>query len=149
MRQHILIVATDTHIQPQLLTDAVRDAVARTRGEIQVVRVMIPAVVPPTLAIGAWPPRLAARLEGLRDAAEATVAGLRPPGRVEIAPCRSVAALLQAVWPVERLVLVGGAGWSVRRAARGVAPDIVVVPSRPAAARREPVPASQPKLLAE
>ena len=29
MRQHILIVATDTHIQPQLLTDAVGDAVAR------------------------------------------------------------------------------------------------------------------------
>ena len=149
MRRHILIVATDTHIQPQLLADAVRDAVARTRGHIQVVRVMIPAVVPPTLPIGAWPPRLAARLEGLRDAAEATVASLQPRGRVEIAPCRSVAALLQAVWPVERLVLVGGAGWSIRRAARGVAPDIVVVPSRPRAARREQLPASQPKVLPE
>jgi hypothetical protein len=62
-------------------------------------------------------------------------------------PCRSVAALLQAVWPVDSLVLVGGSGWSVRRAARGVAPDVVVVPSRAPVPRREPTPASQRKAL--
>jgi hypothetical protein len=50
---------------------------------------------------------------------------------------------------VERLVLVGGAAWSVRRAARGVAADIVIVPSRPPAARREPLPASQRAALPE
>jgi hypothetical protein len=147
MRHHILIVATDTHIQPQLLTDAIGDAIARTPGAIRVVNVMIPAVVPPTLPITAWPPRLAARLDNLRDASEHAVEALRPRGRVEIVPCRSVAALLQAVWPVDTLILVGGAGWSVRRAARGVAPDLVVVPSRTPQARREPAPASQHEAL--
>jgi hypothetical protein len=147
MRQHILIVATDTHIPPQLLTDAVGDALARSRDEIRVVRVVIPAVVPPTLPITAWPPRLAARLGALRDAAEGLAETLQPRGRVEIVPCRSVAALLQAVWPVDSLVLVGGSGWSVRRAARGVAPDVVVVPSRAPVPRREPTPASQRKAL--
>lgn len=149
MRQHILVVATDTHIPPQLLTDAVGDALARARGEIRVIRVMIPAVVPPTLPITAWPPRLAARLDALRDAAEGIAESLRPRGRVEIVPCRSVPALLQAVWPVDSLVLVGGAGWSVRRAARGVAPDVVVVPSRTPVPRREPTQASQRKALPE
>jgi hypothetical protein len=149
VRHHILIVASDTHIQPQLLADAVRDAVARTDAEITVCEVMIPAVVPPTLPITAWPPRLAARLGLLRDAAAEVTATLRPRGRVEIVPCRSVGALLQAVWPVDALVLVGGAGWSVRRAVRGVAPDVVVVPSRPAAPRREPAPSSQPKAIPE
>jgi hypothetical protein len=149
MRHHILIVATDTHIQPQLLRDAVGDAIARTPGAIRVVNVMIPAVVPPTLPITAWPPRLAARLGNLRDAAEQAVEALRPRGRVEIVPCRSVAALLHAVWPVDTLILVGGAGWSVRRAARGVAPDLVVVPSRAPTPRREPAPASQHEALPE
>ena len=69
-----------------------------------------------------------------------------PPGRVEIVPCRSVAALLQAVWPVDTLILVGRAGWSIRRAARGVAPEVVVIPARstPADAATAPAPASQP-----
>jgi nucleotide-binding universal stress UspA family protein len=149
MRHHILIVASDTHIQPELLANAVREAVARTSAEVTVVEVMIPAVVPPTLPITAWPPRLAARLGQLRDAADEVAARLQPRGRVEIVPCRSVGALLQAVWPVDTLVLVGGAGWSVRRAARGVAPDMVVVPSRPGAPRREPAPSSRPKAIPE
>jgi hypothetical protein len=73
------------------------------------------------------------------------VAGLRPRGRVEIAACRGVADLLSAAWPVDALVLVGGAGWRVRRAVHGVAPDVVVVPSR--RARREPLPSSRPTVL--
>ena len=150
MRQHILIVATDTHIPPQLLTDAVGDALARARGEIKVVRVMIPAVVPPTLPISAWPPRLAARLDGLRDAAEAARGGA-PAAPAGSRSCRAAAspALLHAVWPVDALVLVGGAGWSVRRAARGVAPDVVIVPSRRSARAGSRLPASQPKALPE
>jgi len=48
MRQHILIVATDTRIEPGLLTDAIGDAVARTPGATRVITVLIPAVVPPT-----------------------------------------------------------------------------------------------------
>jgi hypothetical protein len=112
------------------------------------VRVLLPAVLPPTLPIGAWPPRLAARLEGLRVAAGEAGASLTPPARVEIVPCRSIPALLNASWPVDALVLVGSAGWSVRRAARGVAPDVTIVPSR-AARRRRPAPASPAKALPE
>jgi hypothetical protein len=149
MRHHILIVVTDTHIQPQLLTDAIGDAILRTPGAIRVVNVLIPAVLPSTLPITAWPPRLAARLGDLSEAAKGVADSLQPRGRVEIVPCRSVAALLQAVWPVDALVLVGGAGWSVRRAARGVAPDIVVVPSRAPMPRREATPAAQRTALPE
>ena len=70
-------------------------------------------------------------------------------GRVEIVPCRSLAALLQAVWPVDTLILVGGAGWSVRRAARGVAHNLVVIPSRSTVPRHGAAPAAQPKALPE
>jgi len=50
-----------------------------------------------------------------------------------------VPALLDASWPVDTLVLVGSAGWTVRRAARGVASDLTIVPSR--RPRRLPRPA--------
>jgi hypothetical protein len=149
MRHHILIVATDSHIQPQLLADAVTEATRRAPAAVTVVNVMIPAVLPPTLPVTAWPPRLAARLSRLHDAMEPILESLQPKGRVEIAPCRSVAALLHAVWPVDTLILVGHAGWSIRRAARGVAPDLVLIPARTAPARREPAPASQRHALSE
>jgi len=149
MRRHVLIVCTDTRVEPGILADALRDAAARVRrDEIVVVRVLLPAVLPPTLPIGAWPPRLAARLEGLRAAAGQAGASLTPPARVEIVPCRSIPALLNASWPVDGLVLVGSAGWSVRRAARGVAPDVTIVPSR-TAARRRPAPVAPAKALPE
>jgi hypothetical protein len=149
MRRHILIVATDSHIPSQLLADAVADAIRRGSGAVTVVNVMIPAVLPPTLPVTAWPPRLAARLARLHDAMEPILESLHPKGRVEIVPCRSVAALLQAVWPVDTLILVGRAGWSVRRAARGVAPDVITVPARTAPSRREPAPASQPQAITQ
>lgn len=144
MRRHVLIVATDSHIQPQLLADAVAGATRRGSDAVTVVRVMLPAVLPPTLPVTAWPPRLATRLDRLRDTIDPILEAMQPKGRVEIVPCRSVAALLQAVWPVDTLILVGRAGWSVRRAARGVAPNVVMVPARTAPSRREPAPASQP-----
>jgi len=140
VRHHTLIVCTDTRIEPQLLANALADAVARApRDEIRVVRVVLPAVLPPTLPITAWPPRLADRLEALRAAADEAGRSLQPPARVEIVPCRSVPALLDASWPADALVLVGSAGWSVRRAARGVASDLTIVPSR--RPRRRPRPA--------
>jgi hypothetical protein len=145
MRRQLLVVCTDTRIDPSLLTGALTDALAREPGGITVVRVLIPAVLPPTLPVSAWPPRMAQRLDRLHDAAEAVVAELRPRGRVEIAACRGVADLLSAAWPVDALVLVGGAGWRVRRAVHGLAPDVVVVPSR--RARREPLPSSRPTVL--
>jgi hypothetical protein len=146
MRRQLLVVCTDTRIDPTVLTAALTEALARDLGGVTVVRVLIPAVLPPTLPISAWPPGMAQRLERLREAAAAVVASGRAPGRVEIAACRGVADLLAAAWPVDALVLVGRAGWRVRRAARGLAPDIVVVPSRKAP-RSEPLPASRPKAL--
>ena len=140
MRHHTLIVCTDTRVEPQLLTGALADAVGRApRDAIRVVRVLLPAVLPPTLPITAWPPRLADRLEALRAAADEAGRSLQPPARVEVVPCRSVPALLDASWPADALVLVGSAGWSVRRAARGVASDLTIVPSR--RPRRRPRPA--------
>jgi hypothetical protein len=149
VRHHTLIVCTDTRVEPELLTGALGDAVARApRDEVRVVRVLLPAVLPPTLPITAWPPRLAARLEALRVAADEAGRSLQPPARVEVVPCRSVPALLDASWPVDALVLVGSAGWSVRRAARGVARDVTIVPSR--RPRRRPRPArSAPEALPE
>jgi hypothetical protein len=150
MRHHILIVCGDSRVEPQLLAGAIDDAVDRApRDGITVVRVMIPAVLPATLPISAWPPRLAARLNGLREAAERAMSALSSPCRVEIVPCRNVPALLNAVWPVDALVLVGSTGWGVRRAARGVAPDVVIIPSRQAGRRRRPVSSAHPKALAE
>ena len=131
MRHHTLIVCTDPRIDPELLAQALDDALARApRDAVRVVRVQLPAVLPPTLPISAWPPRLAERLERLREAADEHGRSLTPRPRVEIVPCRSIPALLGAAWPVDALVLVGSAGWSARRAARGVAPDVTFVPSR-------------------
>ena len=143
MRHHILIVCTDSRIEPAAPDRRPRRCAPAGRLEtaIKVVRVLIPAVLPATLPITAWPPRLADRLDRLREAAER---GRRrrcaPPCRVEIVPCRSVSALLDAVWPVDALVLVGSAGWGVRRAARGVAPERG---DRPGQARGPP-PAGDP-----
>lgn len=145
MRRHVLVVCTDTRVDPEHLARALRDAVARVpRDEIAVARVLLPAVLPPTLPIGAWPPRLAARLEGLRAAADNAGGSLTPPARVEIVPCRSVPAVLNATWRVDALVLVGGAGWSVRRAARAVAHDVTIVPTPPRNRRLRPAPAAPP-----
>jgi hypothetical protein len=149
MRRHILIVATGSHIPPQLLARAVTDAMRGEPDAVTVVNVMIPAVLPPTLPVTAWPPRLAARLNRLHDAMVPILESLQPKGRVEIVPCRSVAALLHAVWPVDTLILVGHAGWSIRRAARGVAPDLVLVPARTAPSRRDATPAAQHQALTD
>jgi hypothetical protein len=146
MRRQLLVVCTDTRVDPPHLTGAVTEALAREPAGITVVRMLIPAVLPTTLPISGWPPRLAQRLGRLRDAAEAAVASVRPRGRVEIAACRSVVDLLSAAWPVDALVLVGGAGWRVRRAVHGLAQDVVVVPSRPSR-RHEPLASSRPTAL--
>ena len=146
MRGQLLVVCTDTRIEPAVLGEALTQALARDPAGNNVVRVLIPAVFPPTLPVSAWPPGMAQRLARLREAADAVVAAGRAPGRVEIAACRSVADQLAAAWPVAALVLVGRARWRVRRAARGLATDIVVVQSRKSR-RRGPLPASRPKVI--
>ena len=91
MRHQILIVCADSRVEPELLT---RPSPTRSPGrlgsEIKVMRVMAPAVLPATLPISAWPPRLADRLNRLREAAEraAGVAAHAVPGRDRAVPQR-------------------------------------------------------------
>ena len=109
---------------PELL----EEAIARAHQEHERLHVVIPAVLPPTLPISAMPPHLAVRVNALRRVAAETLARLRAPGRVEIVRSRDARSALLAA-TVERpaeVVLVGAAGWSLRRAARGVAPVTVM-----------------------
>ena len=91
-------------------------------------------MLPPTLPISAFPPRIAARMTALVQAARTAMHALDVHGRVAIVPCRSVAALLRSAGPTDALILVGRAGWDVRRAAHGSAGEIVNV-ADPAARR--------------
>jgi hypothetical protein len=119
-----LLVTTSAHVPPDLL----EAAIGRAHQEHERVHVIIPAVLPPTLPISAMPPHLAARVSTLRRTAVETLARLRAPGRVEIVRSRDTRSALLAA-TVERpceVVLVGAAGWSLRRAARGVAPVTVM-----------------------
>jgi hypothetical protein len=149
MMRRVVIVPTDSHIQPHLMADAVVEAAVRTSGAVTVAAVMIPAVVPPTLPIGAYPPRLAARLRGLRDAAREAMASRGMRGRAEIVPCRSVSALLLAAGSIDTLILVGRAGWNLRRAAHGIAGDVVFIPAGEPRGHSGRIPASQRRALAE
>jgi hypothetical protein len=129
-----LIVPADSHVAPELMTEAV----ARAAGRAARVSVLVPAVLPPALPISAFPPRIAARMAALAGAARDAMETLGVNGRVAVVPCRSVAALLHAAGRADLLVLVGRAGWSVRRAAHGVAAEIVTVPAPASQRRRAP-----------
>ena len=98
------------------------------------VHVILPAVLPATMPISAYPPRLGERLERLRITAVRAVREPMRRGRVEILPCRSVrSAIGQALGRGEpsEIVLVGAASWRLRRSLRHVAPFRVVT-GRPA-----------------
>jgi hypothetical protein len=140
------LVCPTRRVKPELLADAVAEVAA---GNCYV-HVVIPAVLPATMPISAYPPRLAERLEALRAAAERAVREPMRRGRIEITPCRNVQSAIglaiEQGMPDE-IVLVGAAPWRLRRALRGVAP-FRVVPERPApktpAASERPAPVSLP-----
>jgi hypothetical protein len=121
----VLLLATSARVNPELLEEAITTRAHRQHERLHVV---IPAVLPPTLPISAMPPHLAARVNALRRAAAHTLARLRVPGRVEIVRSRDArsALLAAAVDHPREVVLVGAAGWSLRRAARGIAPVEVI-----------------------
>jgi hypothetical protein len=122
------VVVTDTHVRPDGLMDAIAAAAAgRKHLSLEVV---IPVVLPATLPISAVPPRIAARANALLEQAKASLELAACPAQAQITPCRSVAALLRELSPMNRLILVGSAGWGVRRAARGVAGEVTVVSDR-------------------
>lgn len=119
-----LLLATSARVTPELL----EAAITRAHCEHERLHIVIPAVLPPTLPISAMPPHLAARVNALRRAATEALARLRAAGRVEIVRSRDARSALRAAI-VERpceVVLVGAAGWSLRRAARGFAPVTVL-----------------------
>jgi hypothetical protein len=117
--REVLIVPTDSHVSPRALADIVSDEALST--ETRFVWVLLPVVVPATLPIGAIPPRIAARLEHLRETADTALRASDARGRVEVVPCRSLPALLAA--------------WPVRRAAHGIFGEIAVVPPQPPRSR--------------
>lgn len=100
----VLIVPADSHVAPRLMRDAVAEAAQRSSR----VWVLAPAVLPPTLPISALPPRIAARVTALAEAARTAMAALDVHGRVAIAPCRSVATLLRSAGYTDALILVAG-----------------------------------------
>jgi hypothetical protein len=145
MRQ-TLVVATDSHLSPDVLSSAIAEAAGEALEFPPFVEILLPAVLPAVLPISACPPRIAARLSRLRGRAAADLRTLRLRGRVEIVPCRSVPALLAAAEPVDTLVLAGHAGWAIRRAARGIAPELTFVPGG-RTRRRGTQRAAQPHVL--
>jgi hypothetical protein len=148
-RRAVIVVPADSHVSPELIDAAVAEAGRRAGGRPVRVEVMIPAVLPPTLPIGACPPRLAARLAALRDAARSALDARGMRGRAAIVPCRNVPALLHATGPAETLIVVGRAGWGVRRAAHGVASDLAFMTGTRSRTRRGAAPAAQPRPVAE
>jgi hypothetical protein len=138
-----LICATRPRIKPELL----RAAIAEVATGNCYVHVVLPAVLPATIPISAYPPRLAERLEKLRTTAERAVREPMRRGRIEITPCRSVqSAIGQAIEQEmpDEIVLVGAAPWRLRRALRHVAPFRVVGERRAEAQAAAPVPVSLP-----
>jgi hypothetical protein len=125
-----IVCPTRAGVGPDLLATAIAEVAT---GNCYV-HVILPAVLPATMPISAYPPRLAERLEQLRIAAVRAVREPMRRGRVEILPCRSVqSAIGQALGrgaPAE-IVLVGAASWRLRRTLRHVAP-FRVVNDRPA-----------------
>jgi hypothetical protein len=141
--REVLIVPTDSHVSPQAFAEIVREEALS--AETRFVWVLLPVVIPPTLPIEAVPPRIAARLEHLRESADTALRASDVRGRVEVVPCRSVPALLAATGGRDRLVLAGRAGWPVRRAAHGLFREIAVVPPQPRRGRPA-APAAVPSL---
>jgi hypothetical protein len=116
-----LVCPTTARVAPELLGDATAEV---AQGNCYV-HVVLPAVMPATMPVSAYPPRLTERLDLLRGTAERAVREPMRRGRIEVVPCRSVgSAIGQAIeqgTPAE-IVLVGAAPWRLRRALRQVAP---------------------------
>jgi hypothetical protein len=133
-------------VSPELLATAIAEVAT---GNCYV-HVILPAVLPATMPISAYPPRLAERLERLRITAVRSVREPMRRGRIEILPCRSVrSAIGQALGGGEpsEIVLVGAASWRLRRSLRHVAPFRVITgrPAPQASAAPPPRTASVPQ----
>jgi hypothetical protein len=120
-----LVCPTRTRVNPELLATAI----AQVATGNCYVHVIVPAVLPSTMPISAYPPRLGERLEQLRIAAVRAVREPMRRGRVEILPCRSVQSAISQAFvrgTPDEIVLVGPASWRLRRSLRHLAPYRVV-----------------------
>jgi hypothetical protein len=127
--QSVLILTTDPRVDPDLLRHTVADLAVASPW----VEVVIPAVLPATLPIDAVPERLRRRLDGLLAAAGEGLRRAEGHGRVRIQPCRDVGSALAAAGedaPAGRTIVVGRAGWRLRRRARTVPGCEFVTPPR-------------------
>jgi hypothetical protein len=136
--RRLLVVPTNSHVSAHLLAHAMIDAIEDPRACIVFLEVLIPAVLPPTLPITACPPRIFARLSALQGVASETLRSHSARGRVAISPCRSVPDLLRAAEPADVITLVGPVSWLLRRAARGLAAELVTIRLEPPPNHRLP-----------
>jgi hypothetical protein len=123
-------------VKPELLAAAIAEV---AQGNCDV-HVALPAVLPSTMPISAYPPRLQERLGALATAAERAIREPMRRGRIEVVPCRSVRSAIGRALEhcdADEIVLVGAAPWRLRRALRHVAP-FRVVSERPAAPAAKP-----------
>jgi hypothetical protein len=138
-RQRVLVVPTGRRSSPALLARAIADI----DGEAAYVHVVLPVQLPPQLPISASPPIVVEAIAAQRQTAVTAIRSRRLRGRVEEVRCRSLGDVVRAFGRsrgLVRIVLVGSASWSLRRACHGLAP-VTVVRDDPA---RDPAPSSHP-----
>jgi hypothetical protein len=123
-----LVIPTSSHVPESALERAIHHALAAGGS----VRVALPIVLPPTLPIGATPPRLLGGDDAQCRAARRVLVRAGRPPLVETVQCRSVAAMVKALCadrPPTEIVVAGSAPWLLRRSLHGLAP-VTIIPGR-------------------
>ena len=120
-----IVIPSSPRVGDEVLQRAIRHAM-HAGGAVMV---LIPVVLPPSLPIGAAPPRLMARAEHQREITRRVLDRAGRPRLAEIVQVRSVPALVRAlesdVGPDE-VVVAGRAPWALRRALHGVTASTVI-----------------------
>jgi hypothetical protein len=120
-----IVIPSSPRVADHVLQQAVGHAI-RAGGAV---KVLIPVVLPPSLPIGAAPPRLMSRAEHQRDIARLVLDRAGRPRLAELVQVRSLPALVRSlasdVEPDE-VVIAGRASWALRRALHGVTSSTVM-----------------------
>jgi nucleotide-binding universal stress UspA family protein len=109
------------HVLQQAVTHAIRAGGA--------VKVLIPVVLPPSLPIGAAPPRLMARAQHQRELARHVLHRAGRPRLAELVQVRSLPALVRSLAldaDPDEVVIAGRSSWALRRALHGVTLSTVI-----------------------
>ncbi|MDX6494798.1 MAG: hypothetical protein QOE17_784 [Gaiellales bacterium] len=127
-----LVLVVDPDAAAPLVADALATAAGANGHRVEM---LIPLVIPSTLPIGAELPGVAGLLNPLREAAVEAMWAQGISGRAEIAPCRSLSALIEALEAPARIVLLGAPDRRLRRALRHAPAELITIPTRPAQPR--------------